>query len=142
GAKGCWPLGARHRLPSFRTPGVRGCPSTATRRMIPTTSTHWPLRSSRLVREASHGRSTTDALRCRSGRVLWMSKRSPAPEPPASVEELRDLLVAVARGEAPIMLGPKARVALGRILDLQGSPLLLSITRLAEALEVNPSTLT
>lgn len=71
-----------------------------------------------------------------------MPKRSPAPEPPASVEELRDLLVAVARGEAPIMLGPKARVALGRILDLQGSPLLLSITRLAEALEVNPSTLT
>lgn len=62
--------------------------------------------------------------------------------PPASIEELRLLLVAIARGEAPIALGPKARTALGRILELQGSPALLSITALAEELGVNPSTLT
>jgi DNA-binding MurR/RpiR family transcriptional regulator len=55
---------------------------------------------------------------------------------------LRALMVAIARGEAPISLGAKARQALGRILDLTGNPALLSITSLAEVLGVNPSTLT
>lgn len=62
--------------------------------------------------------------------------------PPETLSELRALMVAVARGEAPITLGAKTREALGRILDLTGSPALLSITALAEVLEVNPSTLT
>ncbi|WP_291336874.1 MurR/RpiR family transcriptional regulator [Albidovulum sp.] len=55
---------------------------------------------------------------------------------------MRALMVAIARGEAPISLGAKARQALGRILDLTGNPALLSITSLAEVLGVNPSTLT
>lgn len=62
--------------------------------------------------------------------------------PPESVEELRALAVAIARGEAPVSLGAKAQDALGRMLDMVGDPALLSITTLAEALGVNPSTLT
>lgn len=62
--------------------------------------------------------------------------------PPETLSELRALMVAIARGEASITLGAKTREALGRILDLTGSPALLSITALAEVLEVSPSTLT
>ena len=62
--------------------------------------------------------------------------------PPETLGELRALMVAIARGEAPISLGAKTRHALGRILDLTGNPALLSITALAEVLGVNPSTLT
>jgi len=62
--------------------------------------------------------------------------------PPETLAGLRALMVAIARGEAPISLGAKAREALGRILDLAGSPALLSITTLAEVLGVSPSTLT
>lgn len=62
--------------------------------------------------------------------------------PPETLGDLRALMLAIARGEAPISLGAKTREALGRILDLTGSPALLSITALAEVLEVNPSTLT
>ena len=65
-----------------------------------------------------------------------------AARPPETLAELRALMLAIARGEAPISLGAKTREALGRILDLTGSPALLSITALAEVLEVNPSTLT
>ncbi|MFZ1470534.1 MAG: MurR/RpiR family transcriptional regulator [Paracoccaceae bacterium] len=62
--------------------------------------------------------------------------------PPDTLAQLRALMLAIARGESAISLGPKARDALGRILDLTGSPALLSITALAEVLGVNPSTLT
>ncbi len=62
--------------------------------------------------------------------------------PPESVEELRALAVEIARGAAPVTLGAKAQEALGRMLDMVGDPALLSITTLAEALGVNPSTLT
>jgi DNA-binding MurR/RpiR family transcriptional regulator len=58
------------------------------------------------------------------------------------VEELRSLMLAIARGEARITLGPKARRALGQILDLRGDPALLSITALAERLDINASTIT
>lgn len=73
--------------------------------------------------------------------------RDPTPpptqaRPPETLDALRALMVAIARGEAPISLGAKARQALGRILDLTGNPALLSITSLAEVLGVNPSTLT
>ena len=63
-------------------------------------------------------------------------------KPPSSIEELRALMLAIARSEADIALGRKAREALDRILELQGSPVVLSITTLAEELGVNPSTLT
>lgn len=68
--------------------------------------------------------------------------RSTAAGPPETLDDLRALMVAIARGEAPISLGAKARTALGRIIELRGSPVLLSITALAEELGVNPSTLT
>ncbi|MCF8480877.1 MAG: MurR/RpiR family transcriptional regulator [Rhodospirillum sp.] len=63
-------------------------------------------------------------------------------EPPRSVEDLRDLLLRISRGEAAVALGPKAREALGRILELRGDPALLSITTLGRKLGINPSTLT
>ncbi|TCP21094.1 MurR/RpiR family transcriptional regulator [Rhodovulum adriaticum] len=62
--------------------------------------------------------------------------------PPETVEELRALLLGIARGEVDIPLGPKARRALGQMLDLQGDPALVSITTLGERLGVNPSTIT
>ncbi|MFD2251706.1 DNA-binding MurR/RpiR family transcriptional regulator [Pseudochelatococcus lubricantis] len=65
-----------------------------------------------------------------------------AARPPETLAELRALMLAIARGEAPINLGAKARAALGAILDLTGNPALLSITALAEVLGVSPSTLT
>lgn len=61
---------------------------------------------------------------------------------PETLSELRDLSLRISRGDAPVTLGPKARQALSRILDLQGDPALLSITALAEELKINPSTLT
>lgn len=72
---------------------------------------------------------------------------APAPpstraRPPETLGELRTLIVAITRGEAPISLGAKTRDALVRIVDLTGNPALLSITALAEVLAVNPSTLT
>lgn len=68
---------------------------------------------------------------------------APARErPPETIEELRALAVAVARGEAAVSLGAKAQDALGRMLDMVGDPALLSITTLGDALGVNPSTLT
>ncbi|RJL09640.1 MurR/RpiR family transcriptional regulator [Paracoccus siganidrum] len=65
-----------------------------------------------------------------------------AASPPATLSELRDLAVAISRGEAQVTLGAKTHSALGRILDLTGNPALLSITTLAEVLGVHPSTLT
>lgn len=62
--------------------------------------------------------------------------------PPQSIEELRALLIAITRGESDVSLGRKAREALGLILDLQGSPDLLSITKLSRRVETNPSTIT
>lgn len=61
---------------------------------------------------------------------------------PSSIQELRDLALQITRGETQIALGAKARKALGEMLELQGDPALLSITSLAERLQVNPSTIT
>lgn len=61
---------------------------------------------------------------------------------PRNVQELRDLMLRIARGDAHQSLGPKAQKALSGILDLRGDHALLSITALAEKLSVNPSTLT
>jgi len=51
-------------------------------------------------------------------------------------------MMAIARREATIVLGPKARKALGKILELLGDPALLSITALATRLDINASTIT
>lgn len=66
----------------------------------------------------------------------------PRVAPPQTVQDLRNLMLRVSRGEASVSLGPKAQLALADILDLRGDPALLSITALAEKLSVNPSTLT
>ncbi len=68
--------------------------------------------------------------------------RPPHDGPPDSFDALRTLAVAIARGEAQVSLGAKARTALAQLLELSGHPALLSITTLAEHLGVNPSTLT
>ncbi|MBD3678384.1 MAG: MurR/RpiR family transcriptional regulator [Rhodobacteraceae bacterium] len=65
-----------------------------------------------------------------------------AAAPPQDVQQLRDLLFRIARGETHLSLGPKAQRAFAEILNLRGDPALLSITALAEKLSVNPSTLT
>jgi len=75
-------------------------------------------------------------------KPLSTAPPSKPPEPPQTVADLRALMLAVSRGQSDVVLGPKARRALGRMLDLQGDPALLSITTLAERLEVNPSTIT
>lgn len=51
-------------------------------------------------------------------------------------------MLAIGRGESDIRLGTKARTSLGHILELQGDPAVLSITALAERLDVSPSTIT
>lgn len=61
---------------------------------------------------------------------------------PDTYEKLMALAVAIARGEAEVTLGAKARAALGQLLELTGHPALLSITSLAQHLGVSPSTLT
>lgn len=66
----------------------------------------------------------------------------PIPAPPDTLAGLRRLTVEIARGTAPVALGTKACAALSQLLDMLGDPALLSITTLAEALQVNPSTLT
>lgn len=68
--------------------------------------------------------------------------RPATPAPPDTLIGLRGLAVEIARGTAPVALGAKAGAALSRLLEMVGDPALLSITTLATALEVNPSTLT
>lgn len=70
------------------------------------------------------------------------TKQSLPKAPPASLEDLRALLIDITRGTSDIVLGTKARNALGQILDLQGSTDLLSITTLSEKVGTNPSTIT
>ncbi|MEP1199062.1 MurR/RpiR family transcriptional regulator [Tateyamaria sp.] len=62
--------------------------------------------------------------------------------PAASIEELRTLLIGITKGTSPISLGKKSRDAFGRILDIQDSTRLLSITTLSEEINTNPSTIT
>ncbi|WP_296764861.1 MurR/RpiR family transcriptional regulator [Sediminimonas sp.] len=82
--------------------------------------------------------------RYRTGRSLQATDtaRGAGNTAPQTMQELRDLMLRISRGEAHLSLGPKAQQALAEILDLRGDPALLSITALAEKLSVNPSTLT
>lgn len=89
---------------------------------------------------AKIGRAFAKLLRYRIG--MSQVATTAAPCPPGTAADLRALALDIARGTAPITLGPTARRALGQILDLQGDPALLSITALAARLEVNPSTIT
>lgn len=67
---------------------------------------------------------------------------NPPEKLPANIEEMRTLLIDITKGVAPMRLGKKARDALGRILDVQDSSDLLSITSLSERIDTNPSTIT
>lgn len=68
---------------------------------------------------------------------------SKSPEaPPANIEELRTLLIDITKGDAQHRLGSKARNAFGKILDIQDSTDLLSITTLSKRIATNPSTIT
>ncbi|WP_198144945.1 MurR/RpiR family transcriptional regulator [Pseudorhodobacter aquimaris] len=51
-------------------------------------------------------------------------------------------MIEITKGAAPHSLGAKSRDAFGRILDLQDSTDLLSITTLSERVKTNPSTIT
>ncbi len=65
------------------------------------------------------------------------------PDPlPANTEDLRALLIDITKGRSQVNLGRKSQVALGRILDVQDSNHLLSITTLSEQIDTNPSTIT
>ncbi|WP_439103834.1 MurR/RpiR family transcriptional regulator [Celeribacter marinus] len=61
---------------------------------------------------------------------------------PSNIEELRAVLIAITKGDARPRLGAKARDAFGKILDIQDSNDLLSITTLSERIDTNPSTIT
>lgn len=63
-------------------------------------------------------------------------------EPPRTIDSLRSLSLAIAKGESAIKLGRKSQAALNRLIELQGDPALLSITRLADKLTVHPATVT
>ncbi len=66
---------------------------------------------------------------------------SPPPQAPRTADALRGLLVAIKQGRSSINLGSKAADALGQILELGADQSLLTITTLAERLDINPSTL-
>ncbi len=70
------------------------------------------------------------------------TKKRPLEGTPSSASELHALLIQITKGEVDIRLGSKSRDALGKILELQGSTDLLSITSLSERIDTNPSTIT
>lgn len=57
------------------------------------------------------------------------------------MQELRALVVRISRGETTVSLGAKALSVLGRLVERPEEVAMRSITELAAALEVNPSTL-
>lgn len=62
-------------------------------------------------------------------------------EAPDTVGQLRDLVVAIKRGDATVTLGPKALAVLGRLVERPEIVAVNSITNLAQRLDVNASTL-
>lgn len=62
-------------------------------------------------------------------------------EKPATVGQLRDLVVAITRGGASVTLGAKALVVLGRLVERPEIVAVNTITELAQWLDVNASTL-
>jgi DNA-binding MurR/RpiR family transcriptional regulator len=66
-----------------------------------------------------------------------------SPSPVArSVDELRELVVAVGRGDAQVSLGGKAHAVLARLVERPHDVAMGNISELAESVGVNPSTLT
>ncbi len=63
-------------------------------------------------------------------------------EPPANLQDLQQLVAAVAQGEAGVQLGRKAMLALAQVVERPGDFALLSITEAAERYGVSASTWT
>jgi len=68
-----------------------------------------------------------------------MSESTPAA--PVSIEALRALSLSISKGNSSIRLGPKAIQVLSRLIELRSDKALLSISSLAQRLQVNPSTI-
>lgn len=66
----------------------------------------------------------------------------PAPSPPHNLEELRALVGRIRRGAAGLRLGNRASDALAQLVDAPRHTAISSISELAAATGVNPSTLT
>lgn len=67
----------------------------------------------------------------------------PARSPVAkTVEELRQLVVEIGRGEAAVSLGGKAHAVLAKLVDRPNDVAVSNISELADGVGVNPSTLT
>lgn len=60
---------------------------------------------------------------------------------PATVRQLRDLVVSIKRGNATVSLGAKALTVLGRLVERPEVVAVKTITELAQSLDVNASTL-
>lgn len=65
----------------------------------------------------------------------------PSANAPSSVQELRDLVPRIKRGDAPVSLGTKAVAVLGRLVERPEIVAVSTITELAQWLDVNASTL-
>lgn len=61
---------------------------------------------------------------------------------PRSIEALRELAVAIGRGEAPVSLGSKAHAVFARLVAQPEAVAFRTITELSDDFGVNPSTLT
>ncbi|MDH3335218.1 MAG: MurR/RpiR family transcriptional regulator [Rhodospirillaceae bacterium] len=61
---------------------------------------------------------------------------------PRTIEQLRNLVLSIARDEAGVSLGAKAHNVLARLVDMPEQSAVRSISELAQALDINASTLT
>src|SRR5215475_12492128 len=59
-----------------------------------------------------------------------------------TVEELRQLVVAIGRGDGAVSLGGKAHAVLAKLVDRPNDVAVSNISELADGMGVNPSTLT
>lgn len=65
----------------------------------------------------------------------------PSVNPPDNIHELRDLVISISRNETDISMGTKTLAVLGRLVEQPELAAVSTITELAQALEVNASTL-
>lgn len=65
-----------------------------------------------------------------------------SPPVPRTVEQLRELVLSIGRGDAPISLGGKAHAVLAKLVERPDEVAFHTITELSDTFGVNPSTLT
>ncbi|RJF95052.1 MurR/RpiR family transcriptional regulator [Noviherbaspirillum saxi] len=61
---------------------------------------------------------------------------------PRTIEQLRELVIAIGRGDAAVSLGGKAHAVLAKLVDRPNDVAVRTITELSDSFGVNPSTLT